>query len=227
MHVCNLREFKVYAGPDLDSLHLIVHSGLSNDTEPESFPPDWSLAQRGASVSAAPLECPVQYIKIVPIAAWGSNFNFSIWFVELRGWDAEEPVESALQAFRAAKETATTRLVLKFLRDRGHDDAFHALQQQTACALEDPVATRLHQLLLHSTTLPDAEALLQTLFLQNPQIFDEYIHNHVSYVANWTRLDSPADDSQTPPRDASQVRGCGHMRVHSCTRNRERTPPLL
>lgn len=37
VHVCNLKEFKVFGGQDPDNLLLLLHAGLRNDTEPETF----------------------------------------------------------------------------------------------------------------------------------------------------------------------------------------------
>lgn len=49
-HVCNLREFKVYIKTGHDSRQCewiqVLHSGLRNDSEPETFPlgyPSWDL----------------------------------------------------------------------------------------------------------------------------------------------------------------------------------------
>lgn len=53
-----------------------MRSGLRNDDEPETFP----VRHR---VGDAVFPC--QYIKIVPLLAWGANFNFSIWYIMLRG----------------------------------------------------------------------------------------------------------------------------------------------
>lgn len=36
-HVCNLKEFKVYGGVSPDSLVELLHAGLRNDPEPETF----------------------------------------------------------------------------------------------------------------------------------------------------------------------------------------------
>lgn len=42
---------------------------------------------------------PCQYLKIVPIAAWGANFNFSIWCVEIRGISDSKVVQPAYDDF--------------------------------------------------------------------------------------------------------------------------------
>ncbi len=187
VHVCNLKEFKVYAGPTPDSLHLILHTGLNNDTIPESFPPDYSL-------SGLPdkLPFPVQYVKIVPLAAWGSNFNFSIWYVELKGWDSIsisdfDFVKAALDEYNRIRELETTRLVLKFLRSRNHINALTALQASSGVQLESPEVSQLHSL-ISQNRLQEAESLLLSLYAQAPTIFDQYLHDNVSYEVQWTRM---------------------------------------
>lgn len=185
--MCNLKEFKVFAGPSLDSLHLILHTGLNNDTIPESFPPDYSL-------SALPdkLPFPVRFVKIVPLAAWGSNFNFSIWYIELRGWSESSSacsglVKAALDEYTRVKEQETTRLVLKFLRQHRHTVALSALQADVPVQLEAPIVTQLH-VLITQNRLKEAEALLIGLYSQNPRVFDQFLHTQVPYEVQWTRL---------------------------------------
>ena len=184
--MCNLKEFKVFAGPSLDSLHLILHTGLNNDTVPESFPLDYSLS--GLPVS---LTFPVQYVKIVPLAAWGSNFNFSIWYVELKGWmeqdDTRDLIKASLEEYNRIKELETTRSVMKFLRQHNHTDALHSLQRSSGAELESPWVTQLHSL-ISAKKLQEAEALLLDLYTKDPSIFDQHLHENVPYEANWTRL---------------------------------------
>lgn len=189
VHVCNLKEFKVYAGPNLNNLHLLLHTGLNNDTVPESFPPDYSL-------SGLPdkLPFPVQYVKIVPLAAWGSNFNFSIWYMELRGWDSAvdsstsaQLVKATLDEYNRSKEQQTTRLILKFLRQHNHQAAFTALHTSSGVQLEAPVVTELHNFITQNR-FKEAEKLLIDLFNHDSTIFDQYLHDHVPYQVEWTRL---------------------------------------
>ena len=42
---------------------------------------------------------PCNFIKVVPLMAWGANFNFSIWHVELRGVSDAQVVTPALQEY--------------------------------------------------------------------------------------------------------------------------------
>ena len=37
VHVCNLKEFKVYGGLELNNMTEVLHAGLRNDSEPEAF----------------------------------------------------------------------------------------------------------------------------------------------------------------------------------------------
>lgn len=183
--MCNLKEFKVYAGPSLDSLHLILHTGLNNDTIPESFPPNYSLSSLPDK-----LPFPVKFIKVVPMVAWGSNFNFSIWYIELRGWSDGADfglVKAALDEYRRVKEQETTRLVLKFLREHHHLAAFDALQNDSPVKLEAPIVTRLHSL-INQSRLVEAESLLIDLYFKDSTIFDQYLHEKVPYEVHWTKL---------------------------------------
>ena len=187
--MCNLKEFKVFAGPSLDSLHLILHTGLNNDIVPESFPPDYSLSELPDK-----LPFPVKFVKIVPLAAWGSNFNFSIWYIELRGWTDSMAaascgglVKAALEEYNRVKESETTRLVLKFLRQHCHTAAFTALQNDVAVQLEAPIVTQLHSLIIQNS-LNEAEALLIDLYSKDHTVFDQFLHTKVSYEVHWTRL---------------------------------------
>lgn len=35
----------------------------------------------------------MKYIKIVPLSAFGANFNYSIWYVEMRGIKQESVIQ--------------------------------------------------------------------------------------------------------------------------------------
>lgn len=66
----------MYGGTDLDHMLLLLHAGLRNDSEKETF---------ALKHQFGPVPVPILYLKIVPLLAHGANFNFSIWYVELRG----------------------------------------------------------------------------------------------------------------------------------------------
>lgn len=75
-HVCNLKEFKIFGGMSPDSLTELLHAGLRNDPEMETFP----LKHKNGDIMF-----PIQYIKIQPLVSHGGSFNFAIWYLELRG----------------------------------------------------------------------------------------------------------------------------------------------
>lgn len=81
---------------------FFVCSGLNNDSIPETFILRHALG--GYSF-------PCRYIKIVPLQSWGATFNFSIWFVELKGSDDFEEIEKAVEWFHSV-----STLLMIFLR---------------------------------------------------------------------------------------------------------------
>ena len=74
----------------------LLHSGLRNDSEPETFA--LSFMANGL-VSTFNKHVPCQYIKIVPLLAWGANFNFSIWYIELRGINDHSVIQKSYKDF--------------------------------------------------------------------------------------------------------------------------------
>ena len=82
----------MYGGIDPVNMIEILHGGLHNDSEPETFPLRFRKRQ-----NSVPFPC--QYIKIVPISAWGGNFNYSIWYVELRGIANSDAVTRVYQNY--------------------------------------------------------------------------------------------------------------------------------
>lgn len=94
-----MKEFKVFAGWDKDSLIEVLHSGLRNDSESETFPVRNRISLCTNEVDEKRGLFPCRFVKIVPLMAWGANFNYSIWFVELRGVCNEEIVQRSLMDF--------------------------------------------------------------------------------------------------------------------------------
>ncbi|KAI9353852.1 Muskelin N-terminus-domain-containing protein [Obelidium mucronatum] len=159
VHVCNLKEFKVYGGLSLNNMAELLHAGLRNDTEPETF----SLKHKVNDVVF-----PCQYIKIVPHLAWGPNFNFSIWFVELKGLQQHEFVD---------------KIHWNYV-NRNYLDAFECLQNRTQLQLEDPLLTELHSCLVINGDFAAAEEIIQQGYKRN--MFSEYVHEY-SYKPEWRR----------------------------------------
>ncbi|KAJ2999772.1 Muskelin 1, intracellular mediator containing kelch motif [Globomyces sp. JEL0801] len=176
VHVCNLKEFKVFGGMDPDHMTELLHSGLRNDSEQETF----ALKHKANGV-----KMPCQYIKIVPLLAWGANFNFSIWYVELRGIKDPQVVQNAYREFTDYRETEVIRLCLKHFRKRNLLDSFQALQKQTNLTLEHPLLSQLHQNLVINGNFDYAETLMQQAL--NDNLFDDYISD-LSYKPVWNRI---------------------------------------
>ncbi|KAG0207666.1 hypothetical protein BGX33_006694 [Mortierella sp. NVP41] len=178
VHVCNLKEFKVFGGLTTSNMTELLHTGLRNDHEPETF----LLKHKTNSVVF-----PCQYIKIVPLMAWGANFNFSVWHVEVKGIPDAELVQETYFQYINFRETESVRLCLKHFRQRKLFDAFKALQERTHTQLEDPLLTKLHQELVQRGNFKRAEELIAEAAERG--LFDEYIQAY-DYKPIWKRLRS-------------------------------------
>ncbi|KAK3843362.1 MAG: Muskelin N-terminus-domain-containing protein [Linnemannia gamsii] len=178
VHVCNLKEFKVFGGLTTSNMTELLHTGLRNDHEPETF----LLKHKTNSVVF-----PCQYIKIVPLMAWGANFNFSVWHVEVKGIPDAELVQETYFQYINFRETESVRLCLKHFRQRKLFDAFKALQERTHTQLEDPLLTKLHRELVIRGNFKRAEELVAEVAERG--LFDEYIQAY-DYKPIWKRLRS-------------------------------------
>ncbi|GJJ76870.1 muskelin [Entomortierella parvispora] len=178
LHVCNLKEFKVFGGLTSSNMTELLHTGLRNDHEPETF----LLKHKTKSVVF-----PCQYIKIVPLMAWGANFNFSVWHVEVKGIPDPELVQETYFQYINFRETESVRLCLKHFRQRKLFDAFKALQERTHIELEDPLLTSLHRELVIKGNFKRAEELMGEAAERG--LFDEYIQAY-DYKPIWKRLRS-------------------------------------
>ncbi|KAI8924913.1 Muskelin N-terminus-domain-containing protein [Entophlyctis helioformis] len=186
VHVCNLKEFKVYGGMTPNNMLELLHSGLRNDSEQETF----ALKHKANGVIF-----PCQYIKIVPLLAWGANFNFSIWHVEMRGIAQPEIVERVYWQHANYRETEVIRLCLKHFRQRNFLDSFQRLQECTNLQLEDPLLTDLHRQLVINGDFDGAEELLTRA--ASRLLFEDYIGG-CTYKPNWRRIVPSDPDSPTP-----------------------------
>ncbi|KAI8345631.1 Muskelin N-terminus-domain-containing protein [Mortierella sp. GBAus27b] len=176
VHVCNLKEFKVFGGLTTSNMTELLHTGLRNDNEPETF----LLKHKTNAVVF-----PCRYIKIVPLMAWGANFNFSIWHVQLKGIPDPVLVQETYLQYVSFRETESVRLCLKHFRQRQLMDAFKALQERTNIKLEDPLLSNLHQELVIKGNFKRAEELITEASEQG--FFDAYIQSF-NYKPIWRRL---------------------------------------
>ncbi|ORX89838.1 hypothetical protein K493DRAFT_64679 [Basidiobolus meristosporus CBS 931.73] len=186
VHVCNLKEFKVFGGMSPNNMIELLHSGLKNDNDPETFP----LKHKTNN-----LIFPCQYIKIMPLMAWGANFNYSIWYVELRGICDAAFVEKTYTEYINYREQEAVRLCLKYFRQRNHQEAFTALQNTTGLLLEDPMLTNLHTNLVLNGNFQTAEKLVNQA--ATSRLFDDYI-SQCEYKPVWKRVIGTNKDGLSP-----------------------------
>ncbi|KAI7860209.1 Muskelin N-terminus-domain-containing protein [Circinella umbellata] len=185
-HVCNLREFKVYGGMDREDMVELLHTGLQNNTETESFSLIYALRN---------LIFPVQYIKIVPLATFGPNFNYSIWFVGLKGHNDERTMKQVMYEYQNYREMETLRLCLKHFRQRNMMDIFYLIQNRTGVELENPFLTELHKHLVLGADFPAAEHVLEAAHSRH--IFKDYAAR-AEYTPLWKRIRATNEDGDAP-----------------------------
>lgn len=176
VHVCNLKEFKVFGGLTPNNMVELLHNGLKNDTEAETF-------RLKTSVNNATFPC--QYIKIAPLLAWGANFNFSIWYVELKGISDKSIVEKVFWDYTNFRENEVIRLCLKHFRQRNYLDVFEVLQRKSNLQLEDPLLSELHRELVLEGNFSRSEELIQRAFESG--LFEDHVLN-CSYKPTWRRI---------------------------------------
>ncbi|XP_059476925.1 muskelin [Neocloeon triangulifer] len=198
-HVCNLKKFKVYGGMSENNMVELLEGGLLNDSVPEMF----ALTHKKEG-----FEMPCRYLKIVPLLSWGPSFNFSIWFVELRGEDNPKLVKRNVQFFHEFKEKEAIRLCLKHFRQRGPSFAsvYEALRVNTGIELEDPKLTALHNTLVLNADYAATEEFMAKA------VHEGLLDNHLlrqDYTPQWKRIMLPKSEGE---EDSSQpgMRG-GHQ----------------
>ncbi|KAK7582298.1 hypothetical protein V9T40_013743 [Parthenolecanium corni] len=177
-HVCNLKKFKIYGGMNDCTQIELLDSGLNNDTKPETFTIRHTLGGQ-------PFPC--RFIKIVPLQSWGSSFNFSIWFVELRGTDDNVIIEKAVDWFHSYREKEVIRLCLKHFRLLNYRTVFDELVNISQVKLEDPVLSELFELLVSKGDFDASE-----LFIEKA-IEDGYLDPYITkqdYHPLWKLLKS-------------------------------------
>ncbi|KAI7898194.1 Muskelin N-terminus-domain-containing protein [Cokeromyces recurvatus] len=186
-HVCNLKEFKVYGGLDPNDLKEILHKGLTDDNKAETFPIRYTFRD---------LIFPIQYIKITPLATFGANFNYSIWYIEIRGIKEESIMKEVYEAYNKYKEMETIRLCLKHFRQRNMMSVYDALKQERPdIKLEDPLLSTLHQKLVIEGEFEIVEQIIKDANQQG--VFQSYV-DEAKYIPNWRRIYASNNDGNAP-----------------------------
>ncbi|GFS06019.1 muskelin [Elysia marginata] len=191
-HVCNLRKFKIYGGLTENHMIELYDGGLKNDHVPETF-----LLRH--EIEGNPFPC--RYIKIEPLQAWGANFNFSIWYVELWGNDSWDDVKLCMNWYNTYREKEAIRLCLKHFRQRGYTEAFRELNARTSISLEHPLITQLHTILVINGDFKACEDFV--IQARNEGMFDQFLCQQ-EYDSEWTALEPinakrPDSTSDTRP----------------------------
>ncbi|OBZ91936.1 Muskelin [Choanephora cucurbitarum] len=177
-HVCNLKEFKVYGGLSPDNMNELLHKGLTDDNKPEIFPMRYTYNN---------VIFPIQYIKITPLATFGANFNYSIWYVEIRG----------------IKDNALMDKIFTTFNNKNMMDVYSLLQKKVNMDLEHPLISSLHDAIVIQGDFKQAEAIL--LKADKQQAFSDYVR-HATYTPIWQPVTALNNDGDAPsPRDGHQT----------------------
>ncbi|GAA5813656.1 hypothetical protein MFLAVUS_007141 [Mucor flavus] len=185
-HVCNLKEFKVFGGLDPFNMNELLHKGLTDDNKAESFPLIYKFND---------LIFPIQYIKIVPLATFGANFNYSIWYVEIRGIKDDQLMSKVYDAYTTYKEMETIRLCLKHFRQKNMMDVYQTLKNKTGIEIEHASIADLHQSLVIDGNFEQAEKIITDADSNN--VFNSFAENAL-YTPSWQKIDASNDDGDSP-----------------------------
>lgn len=152
LHVCNIKNMKVFcytsdednfvynhngtniceemlfpgqpACPSINTVNnpiLIFKGGLKNDAFAEIFP--MKYVDKNMFVVS-------RYIKICPIQAWGINFNYSLWYVKVEGFDAKDVI-SKCKTHNYFKITSECYEIINyFLREHRNYKTLEALKEE-------------------------------------------------------------------------------------------------
>lgn len=185
MHVCNVKKMRISVSEDDITYREVLYGGLKNDTEMETF----NLQTMDETYFIA------QYLKVEPLAAWGINFNYSIWFIELRGLSN---VEEFVQHNERVVFRRSLKNCLKFLRANGFRDMCEELENRSNERLEDEVVRKIRGL-LETHEYERVEEVLDTV---NPSMFQGFIDSS-PYTLSWTEI--PKTDTWPCERGGHQM----------------------
>ncbi|KIK91363.1 hypothetical protein PAXRUDRAFT_830906 [Paxillus rubicundulus Ve08.2h10] len=186
-HPCNVKEFKLYVGLSPDHMIKVLHSGLKDDTTPETFPV--------AHVNRDGATFPTRFIKIVPLSAYEHSFHISIWYVSIAGVTEPSYVERVRARYDEHRETVVLRQILKHLRERCLLTPYRAVLSRSQIQLEHPIVTALHTSLVLKGNWTEAESLITRA--SSAGLFHSYIQSCRPH-AQWKRLHGVDADGDAP-----------------------------
>jgi len=185
-HVCNPKRLKIFVGMDENSFMEVLDTNLKNDSTEETFHVKHTLNKA---------YLPSTLIKIQPIQSWGNNFNYSIWYIELKGDDNHRIVSHSIQLMNEDRERETIRLCLKHFREHNYLEAFESLEKRTRVQLEDTVITQLHTTLVKDGDYDGVERIVGNCISDG--IMDGYV-SHQQPKPVWEPLIFPEEQDVTP-----------------------------
>ncbi|TBU19465.1 hypothetical protein CWI42_020240 [Ordospora colligata] len=186
MHVCNVKKMKISISEDGLMYREVFYGGLRNDTEIETF--NMKVLEDIYMVA--------RYIKIEPLSAWGINFNFSLWFVELRGITG---IDIFVKYNQQVVFKNSLRYCMAFLRDNGFKDIHQELESRCGHNSKGNAVNKIRSL-LEQNMHEDAEAFIDSLDLS---VFQEFIDNS-AYALVW---------AEVPKKDVWPCERGGHQMV--------------
>ncbi|KAF7678808.1 Muskelin [Astathelohania contejeani] len=170
IHVCNVKEMKIYVKGNGEWIK-VLHSGLHNDTDKETLNMNYICGETYLISKK---------VRIVPLAAWGMNFNYSIWHVELRGIIDPEKLRELESHNRSYCNYEAMRLCLKFLKGQGFET--EQISKQSGISLEGSVIKQIYCCIKEN-----AFERIEEIIKEDESIFDEYIENS-AYIAQWRQV---------------------------------------
>ncbi|KAH6897548.1 Mei4-dependent protein 6 [Coprinopsis sp. MPI-PUGE-AT-0042] len=166
-----MKEFKISIGTSEDHLVQVLHGGLKNSPEAESF--------EIRHVNSMGVSVPTRYIKIEPLAAHGASFHVSIWHVALHG----------------QREKLVMRHIMKHLRQCRLLSPVKAIAERSGLHLEHPLVTQIHESIVLEGDWKAAEQALESL--ADVGLFTGYLHS-CQPEAFWQRITGTSGDADVP-----------------------------
>lgn len=195
VHVCNLKDLKVYIGWNPENMTQVLRVGLKNDSSAEAFIPRYWGRRFNCPI-------PARYVRVVPLSTWGNgNFNFSIWHLGLAGCTSDAVIQRALRVANEFRVKEATRICCKFFNSH-----FPSVQLPISSDwLEGKEAESIRSLLFSSSV--DWDRLVAMIQGFPDAKFLEYLRERAPLQGRWVQLAS----SQGP-----SARG-GHQMAINCS----------
>ncbi|EOB15527.1 Muskelin [Nosema bombycis CQ1] len=147
----------------------VFYGGLRNDIEPETF--NLKTKINGELIIS-------KFIKIEPLAAWGMNFNYSIWFVSL--WGISE-VKGILRDQKEKSKVNQVKDCLKTLKSLGYTQEYESLSLKLG--EDNPVLSKIKNLIEKE----DFEGVEEYVLGLEPKYYENFIKEN-GYVAKWEEI---------------------------------------